>query len=579
MGAVTEGARRSGSEELPFAPARMQALLATGLLDGSSHVLDGLARAAARLLSAPLVLVELLTPDGVRLVGMAGVEGAVAASRILPMSHSLCDVVVGSERPLVIGDLDTHPLGHDRDGLRALGARAYLGVPVTARGGRTLAAFSAFDRTVRSWTGDELATLQDLAAAAVSDIELRINRQHRRIREVRFNAFMDNSPLLAALVNERRELEYVNAAFEQHAAISRTELTGAALSAVAFSLTHALAAGVDLVLQTGENLERIEVVTTPAGEQRHWQLYAFPVPDEHERRVGLVVADITDRRRLEIQLERAQRLESIGQLAAGVAHEINTPVQYVSDNVRFLAETFDRVKWLFDPNRPTCVAGVGAAPSASVPAPCALEAQLQTRLGASTTPAFLYREVPAAFGQTIEGLERIAAIVRSVKQFAHPGGAEPELTDLNNALSLTLTITRNAWRYVAECETAFDAELPPIRCFVGELSQVFLNLVVNAADAMRESGRRGTLRVTSRRDGHDAVVEISDTGVGIPPAIADRVFDPFFTTKPAGSGTGQGLAIAYAVLQKHEGTLRFRSVEGQGTTFEVRLPIAGPKVP
>lgn len=553
-----------------FDPLRLRAIHATGLLDGSSDVLDGLARAASQLVSAPMVLVNLLAPTGLRLIGMAGVTGEVANRRMLSLSRSLCDVVVQAETPLVIDDLASHPLGQQRPGMQQLGVRSYLSVPVSSRRGRTLAAFSAYDRTSRAWTPEQIAGLQDLARAAAVEIELRISRRQRRSREQRFTAFMEHSPFIAALINDRGELEYANATFELHTGLPSSTLTGASLSTLAFPLAQVIEEHAKAVLQSGANIERTEQVVSSSGDARHWQLYAFAVEGEDERRAGVVAADITERRQLEGQLQRAQRLESIGQLAAGIAHEINTPVQYVSDNVRFIADSFDRMLRLLDPARPSCTASPEGASL-----PCALQGWVDERLSAESV-AFLQRELPAALDQSLDGLNRIAGIVRSVKQFSHPGTSQAELADINHALSLALTITRNEWRYVAECRTAFDPELPMMRCFVAELNQVFLNLLVNAGDAMRDSGRPGMLRVATRRDGAFVVIEIADSGTGIPSAIADRVFDPFFTTKAVGSGTGQGLAIAHAVVDRHGGTIRFRSVEGQGTTFEVRLPIAGP---
>jgi PAS domain S-box-containing protein len=556
-----------------FDSTRLRAIHATGLLDGFSDVLDGLARAASQLVSAPLVLVNLPTPTGLRLIGMTGATGEAANRRTLPLSRSLCDVVVQTETPLIIDDLVSHPLGQQRPGMQQLGVRSYLAVPISSRRGRTLAAFSAYDRTTRVWTAEQIAGLEDLARAAAVEIELRISRRQRRSREQRFTAFMDHSPFIAALINDRGELEYANATFELHAGTSASTLAGTPLATLAFPLAPAIEAHANAVLRDGANIERTEQVISSSGDTRHWQLYAFAVEGEDERRAGVVAVDITERRQLEGQLQRAQRLESIGQLAAGIAHEINTPVQYVSDNVRFLADSFDRMRRLLDPVRPSCTA---SSDDASLP--CALQGWVDDRLSTESA-AFLQRELPSALSQSLDGLNRIAGIVRSVKQFSHPGTSAAALADINHALSLALTITRNEWRYVAECRTDFDPALPLTRCFVTELNQVFLNLLVNAGDAMRDSGRPGQLRVATQRDGAFVVIEIADTGTGIPAGIADRVFDPFFTTKAVGSGTGQGLAIAHAVVDRHGGTIRFRSVEGQGTTFEVRLPIAGPTSP
>jgi signal transduction histidine kinase len=188
-------------------------------------------------------------------------------------------------------------------------------------------------------------------------------------------------------------------------------------------------------------------------------------------------------------------------------------------------------------------------------------------------------EAPRAVEQTLEGVERIAVIVRAMKEFSHPGPQEMTAVDLRKAIESTLVVCRNEYKYVADVETAFDDDLPPVQCLPGEINQVVLNLIVNAAHAIAEtlepgSGRKGTIRIAVRRDGDWAEMRISDTGSGIPEDVRPRIFEPFFTTKEVGKGTGQGLAIAYNVITvKHKGTITFETAVGKGTTFIIRLPI------
>ena len=283
--------------------------------------------------------------------------------------------------------------------------------------------------------------------------------------------------------------------------------------------------------------------------------------------------DITERRVLESQLAQAQKLESIGHLAAGVAHEINTPIQYVSDNTRFLEESFrnlDRVLRHYE-------SLLQAAETARV-----LPAEIgRVREAAGEADiGYLQEEIPRAIHQSAEGVERVATIVRAMKEFSHPGSAEMKALDLNHAIESTLTVSRNEWKYVADAVTEFDPELPAVRCLPGEFNQVILNLVVNAAHAIEDVPGRGTAKgqitIQTRRDAGWAEVRVSDTGTGIPEAVRGRIFTPFFTTKEVGRGTGQGLAIAHAVVvKKHGGTLAFETEEGKGTTFIIRLPIDG----
>jgi signal transduction histidine kinase len=192
---------------------------------------------------------------------------------------------------------------------------------------------------------------------------------------------------------------------------------------------------------------------------------------------------------------------------------------------------------------------------------------------------YLIEEIPKAIRQSLEGVARVAKIVRSMKEFSHPGGEEMQALDLNRAIESTLTVSRNEWKYVADVATDFDPALPMVTCLPSEFNQVILNLVVNAAHAIADkacegAAHRGTIALSTRRDGDWAEIRVQDTGAGIPAAIQHKVFEPFFTTKALGRGTGQGLAIAHSVVvDKHGGSIRFETVPGAGTTFIVRLPI------
>jgi signal transduction histidine kinase len=192
---------------------------------------------------------------------------------------------------------------------------------------------------------------------------------------------------------------------------------------------------------------------------------------------------------------------------------------------------------------------------------------------------YLMEEVPKAIQQSLDGIERVAGIVQAMKEFSHPGTEEKTAIDLNRAIQSTITVARNEWKYVAEVVTEFDSCLPMARCLPGEFNQVILNLIINAAQAIAETAQegdaaRGTITISTRRDGEWAEIRIGDTGTGIPEAIRSRVFDPFFTTKEVGKGTGQGLAIAHSiVVDKHQGTITFDTETGKGTTFIIRLPL------
>jgi signal transduction histidine kinase len=282
--------------------------------------------------------------------------------------------------------------------------------------------------------------------------------------------------------------------------------------------------------------------------------------------------EISQREKMELELRLAQKLEAVGQLAAGIAHEINTPIQYVGDSVHFLKGAFDDLSVLLETYQEVW------QQFSQTPEGAAWQGKMQDAEDAADLD-YLRAQVPQAFERTEEGVDRVAGIVRAMKEFAHPDQREQSSADLNKALLNTLIVARSEYKYVADLETELG-ELPLVLCYVSDLNQVFLNLVVNAAhaigDVVGDGGGKGRITIRSRDLGERVEITIADTGSGIPETIRDRVFDPFFTTKPVGKGTGQGLAIARSiVVDKHRGTLTFDSATGQGTTFYIRLPVGG----
>ena len=283
-------------------------------------------------------------------------------------------------------------------------------------------------------------------------------------------------------------------------------------------------------------------------------------------------ADVTEHKILEGQLRQAQKLEAIGQLAAGIAHEINTPTQYVGDNARFLQDAFRDLGALLD-----CVTRLRTALDTGE----AVDAALLTELAAEAGRAdigFLIAEIPQAIAQSLEGVQRVSRIVRAMKEFSHPSETKVAV-DLNRAIETTMIVAQNELKYVADTRTDLDPQLPLVPCLPGEFNQVILNLLINAAHAIADvvagrPGTKGVITVSTRRVDAWAEIRIEDTGAGIPESARQRVFNPFFTTKPVGRGTGQGLAIAHTVVvKKHHGHIWFDTTAGRGTTFIVRLPL------
>ncbi|MFG0304965.1 MAG: ATP-binding protein [Phycisphaerales bacterium JB040] len=332
------------------------------------------------------------------------------------------------------------------------------------------------------------------------------------------------------------------------------------------------------VMRSGEAKLHIEETQRQAdGRVRVLSTSKVPLRNNDGETIGVIgtFMDVTERRQLETQLAQAQKLESIGQLAAGIAHEINTPTQFISDNVRFLRDNFGAMLGVID--------GYAAQldPGAS---PKSWEERAREIRGTldSLDYEYLRTEIPEAIEQSLEGLERVSTIIRAMKDFSHPARCEKEALDLNKAIETTATICRNRWKYVAELEFDFDPDLPHVECLGAEINQVFLNLIVNASDALATrvdsgAGERGRIVVRTRRVGGCVEVRVIDNGPGIPAEILGRVFDPFFTTKEVGAGTGQGLAICRDVVRhKHGGSLTCESTPGVRTEFVVVLPISAP---
>ncbi|WP_420562908.1 ATP-binding protein [Thalassobaculum sp.] len=271
--------------------------------------------------------------------------------------------------------------------------------------------------------------------------------------------------------------------------------------------------------------------------------------------VVIVAKDVTElsraqerSRTLQFELMQSQKMESLGTLAAGIAHEINTPMQFIGDNLRFLEEVVDEV--------------------------------LALRTPIEALPEDFAEEAPSAIRDSLAGVARVGQIVGSMRSFAHPDPLAPEPNDLNESVRVTTNVSRNLWKQVAKVELELDESLPPVPCKPGEINQVLLNLISNAVDAIDEArapGTVGTIRIRTLVEDGMAEIRVQDDGPGMPPEVRARIFDMFYTTKPTGKGTGQGLAIVAAILAGHKGRILVESTPGEGTTFRVRLPLNGEK--
>ena len=372
------------------------------------------------------------------------------------------------------------------------------------------------------------------------------------------------------------KIQYVNPAFEKITGCAREEAIGQQFDRFQGVDRNSEEGQMWSTLRRGEVWSGCCVNRRADGATYEVELTISPVRDGSKRITNFVAVkrDVTEKKVLQAQLSQAQKLESIGQLAAGIAHEINTPTQYVGDNTRFLQDAFGDLIPLLKQFRELLPAARSGR--------CGTEAVDETLAAMERADLdYLTEEIPRAIQQSLEGVERVSRIVRAMKEFSHPS-QEKTLLDVNRAIESTITVATSEWKYVAEMELDLDPELPPVLCRPGEFNQVILNIVVNAAHAIGDvvrdgSATKGTISVVTRKAGGWAEISIGDTGTGIPEQIRGRIFEPFFTTKKVGKGTGQGLSIAHSiVVQEHGGKISVESQPGRGTRFLIQLPVADP---
>jgi two-component system NtrC family sensor kinase len=310
---------------------------------------------------------------------------------------------------------------------------------------------------------------------------------------------------------------------------------------------------------------------------------AVPVFDDNGHICGIdgMITEITCRKRAQRELDRTQMLQNLGRLTAGIAHEINTPIQFVGDNLHFLSNSFQHINELLkiygDFNEI-----VISRPDGDESIPAAIEKIAAFK--EQTDIDFIVSEIPHAIAQTVDGINRVSTMIKAMRDFSHIDERRMAPADLNKALNTAIVILRNEIKYTADVKMELDGDLPQVLCCIDEINQVFLILLINAAQSISEfaagqSSKRGVITITTKFVDGNVVISISDTGGGIAPEIRDRIFEAFFTTKPAGMGTGQGLSIARSIIvDRHAGSLEFETEDGTGTTFTVSLPVERKKI-
>lgn len=400
--------------------------------------------------------------------------------------------------------------------------------------------------------------------------------------EARFQQLIQRAPLPLALLNRAGEVLHVNDRFTStygymltdvptldrwwQAAFPDPEHRRRAMARWELAVREASQTGTDIAAEDYR-------ITCHEGETRVAAVSGITMDDL----VLVVLMDRTPQLRaeaeklaMETQLRLAQRLESVGRLAGGVAHEINTPAQFVADNFEFLHKSVLSLLHLCDDLRKPCDPGAGAGEFAANLA----------RLVAGIDFDFLLDEIPHALEESRDGLQRITRIVGSLKEFSNPCGAEKRPVDLRRALETAITVSRHEWKYVAEVTTDFAEDLPPVPCILDEVNQAVLGLIVNAAHAIEDAlrgraGERGRITVRTRHEPGWAVIEVEDTGIGMPPEARHQVFEPYSASRIMGQRPGHGLAIVHTVVvKKHGGRVEIATEPGLGTTLRIALPLA-----
>jgi PAS domain S-box-containing protein len=515
----------------------------------------GAALSIDRATSAALILT--VTGQALHVIAAAGHVGTEAAGWIT----ELTELPAGTRTALQPGEYVSVSDGAAVEVTEVLRLPPHAMVmlaPLAAHGDVFGVLVLALDRLPADDLSAAVTTLADEAALTLDQL----------LSRSRLSVVVEHSADALILAGEDGRIRFVNPAAETMLGFPAEELAGCDL----WSLVHEDDVA---VLRDGASSF---VRPTPApcrirgADHAEWAdaeaLVEYVSEHDGSRSIVFTAHDVSERHRLELELRHAQKLESVGRLAAGIAHEINTPIQFVGDNVRFLDTAFSDLQRLLAAYRELVT---------TVQANGDITTVLRDieRVATEIDIDFVMEEVPVAVSQTLEGISRVAHIVRAMKAFGHPGTEDKSRADLNEAIKNTIVVANNEIKYIADVETDFG-DLPLVYCHLGDINQVVLNLVVNAAHAIGAADRgRGTIRVGTRLDGGHAVIEIADTGTGVPAEIADKLFDPFFTTKEVGTGTGQGLALVRTlVTDRHGGTIDFTSTVGVGTVFTVRLPVA-----
>jgi len=480
-------------------------------------------------------------------------------------------VASDQDRKFVTNDVTHDPRVHDHEWAAKLGLVSFAGYQLRPPDGETIGVLALFSSHPISQEDDSL--LEALGSSVAQLVERCQAEEKLRTAHAELTALFEAIPsILIALRPDGRVARW-NPAVERVVGLTADQAVGQLLGECPATWpSQTIVAAAVKCIHSGEQIELDELrFTNAAGSEGFMAMTVNPLSGGE---IAAVIhgADITERRILESQLAQSQKLEAIGQLAAGISHEINTPTQFVGDNTQFIAESIEGLLTLIGLYEGL----LGSARDGTIAPQVLAEARAYAE---EIDVAYLREEIPQALRQSQEGIQRVTKIVRAMKDFSHPNVTEMTPVDLNREIESTATVARNEWKYVAELALDLDRDLPAVECLPGEFNQVILNMLTNAAHAIGKAigdgmEAKGTITISTRGEGHWVEVRIADTGTGIPDEIRDRIFDPFFTTKEVGRGTGQGLSISRSVIvDKHGGTVSVESEVGKGTTFVIRLPV------
>jgi PAS domain S-box-containing protein len=573
---VTERRRAEAMEIRRAAQLALRSDINTALAEGHSPLQQILGRCAEAMVQhcdAAFARIWTLNTDGeiLDLQASAGIYTHLDGGHAhIPVGAFKIGYIAEVRQPHTTNEVRTDPRISDQEWAAREGMVSFAGYPLIVDD-RLIGVMALFAR--QPLAVDTLDALASIAAFIAQGIDRKRAQEELQESAERYRLLFDHNPQPGWVYDlETLSISSVNEAATRHYGYTREEFLGMTIEDIGPQGD---------VGRMGDKAAEVGSESKEAGIRKHRKKDGSLIDVEiasHEflfggRRAELVLAnDITERKMLEVQLRHGQKLESIGQLAAGISHEINTPTQYVSDNTRFLRDAFQDLLQVHEKYGQLAEACRQGAETAE------LLVAVETAARAADVE-FLTLEIPKAIEQSLEGTQRISKIVQSMKDFAHPGTAVKQACDLNKAIDSTITVACSEWKYVAEMVTDFDQTLPLVPCLQGEFNQVVLNLIINASHAIGDvigdgSAGKGRITISTRHAGPWAEIRIGDTGTGIPEMNRARIFDPFFTTKQVGKGTGQGLSISHnVVVEKHGGTITLETAEGVGTTFIIRLPL------